>query len=134
MPTNLMSDQTAKEVLPARHRFDFMRDSFAFPNELVWEYRLDRVTGERIFGPRIPKPEYAHRCFALARVARQFFYHARFVADQPVATDEIYQQRIRAIMARNPRVPCKPEDQIVIAGFAGLRQFSEACEKLLKTE
>lgn len=113
-------------------RFEFARDSFAFANELVWEYRMDAAAGKMTFGPRDPKPEYAHRCFALARVARQFFYHARFAADQPVATDETYRQCVRAVIARHPRIPCKSEAQIVIPGFAGLRAFSRAQEKLLK--
>ena len=134
MPLNLMPDQTAKEVFHAPRRFDFRRDSFAFINELVWAYDYDPATGKMIFGRREPKPEYAHRCFALARVARQFFYHARFVADQAVVTDEFYQQRIRAVLARNPRRYCEPENQIVIPGFAGLREFSRAQEKNFKAE
>jgi hypothetical protein len=113
-------------------RFEFARDSFAFANELVWEYQLDAATGRRVSGPRQPKPEYAHRCFALARVARQFFYHARFAAEQPVASDEIYRQLVQAVIARHPRIPCKCGEQIVIPGFSGLREFSRAHEKILK--
>ena len=134
MPPNLTPDQTAKEVSRAPRRFDFMRDSFAFANELAWVYDRDPATGKMTFGRRNPKPEYAHRCFALARVARQFFYHAQFAADQTVSTDEIYRQRIRAVMSRNSRTACRPEEGIVIPGFAGLREFSRAQEKLLKTE
>ncbi len=129
-----MPDQTAKEVSRAPRRFDFMRDSFAFANELVWAYGCDPATGKMTFGRREPKPDFAHRCFTLARVARQFFYHARFAADQPIANDEIYRQRIRAVMSRNPRIPCKPAEQIIISGYAGLREFSRTHEKLLKTE
>jgi len=115
-------------------RFEFARDSFAFANELVWEYRKDAATGKRTLSSRDPKPEYAHRCFALARVARQFFYHARFAADRPVAADDIYQQLVRTVMARHPRIPCQPDRQIIIPGFAGLREFSRAQENLLKIE
>ena len=115
-------------------RFDFARDSFAFANELMWEYQLDATAGKRTLRPRIPKPDYAHRCFALARVARQFFYHARFAADCPTASDETYRQLVRTIIARHPRKPCKPEDQVISPGFAGLRDFSRAHEKLLKIE
>ena len=105
-------------------RFEFARDSFAFANELVWEYQMDAATGKRTLSSCDPKPEYAHRCFALARVARQFFYHARFAADRPVATDEIYQQLVRAVIARHPRIASKPDEQIIIPGFASLREFS----------
>ena len=115
-------------------RFEFARDSFAFPNELVWEYTTDAATGKMIFGRREPKPDYAHRCFALARVARQFFYHARFAADQPPATADLCRQLIRAVIARHPRTPCALAERIVIPGFAGLREFSRAQEKLFKTE
>src|SRR6267142_421703 len=106
MPTNLMPDQTAEEVSRDRCRFDFMRDSFAFANELVWAYDRNPTTGKMTFDRREPKPDYAHRCFALARVARQFFYHARFAADQPVVTEGIYRQLVRAVIARHPRTPC----------------------------
>ena len=115
-------------------RFEFERDSFAFPSELVWQYQTDPATGKRTLGPRDPKPQYAHRCFALARVARQFFYHARFLPDQPLATDDIYRQLVRAVIARHPRIPCEAREQIVIPGYAGLREFSRAQEKLLKVE
>ena len=115
-------------------RFEFTRDSFAFANELVWSYTKDAATGKQVFAPRNPKPEYAHRCFALARVARQFFYHARFEADKSKATPDICRQQVRAVMARHPRKPCRFEDQIVITGHAGLREFSRVHEKLLKFE
>jgi hypothetical protein len=132
MPANLMTDQTAKEVFRIQSGFDFARDSFAFINELVWAYDYDAATGKMTFGRRDPKPEYAHRCFAMARVARQFFYHARFAPEQNPVADEIYRQRVRAITARNPREACPPTARIVIPGFAGLREFSRAHEKILK--
>lgn len=114
--------------------FDFARDSFAFPNELVWEYRVDAATGSRMLRPRDPKPQYAHRCFALARVARQFFYHARFTAEAPIATDSSCRQLIRAVMARHPRLASKDGERVVIPGFPGLRAFSRAHEELFKAE
>ena len=30
-------------------RFEFARDSFAFANELVWEYQMDVATGKRFW-------------------------------------------------------------------------------------
>lgn len=113
-------------------RFEFARDSFAFPNELVWQYQTNPATGKWTLSARDPRPHYSHRCFALARVARQFFYHARFAADHPVATDDIYRQTVRAVMARHLRIPSNVQDQIVIPGFAGLRDFSRTQEKLFK--
>lgn len=113
-------------------RFEFPRDTFAFANELHWEYHFDAAAGKTTFSKRNPKPTYAHRCFVLTRAARQFFYHARFDADQKLASDEIYRQLIREVISRSPRTPCEPEKQIVIPGFANLREFSQAHEKLLK--
>ncbi|HEY1719066.1 MAG TPA: hypothetical protein VGH42_12335 [Verrucomicrobiae bacterium] len=115
-------------------RFEFERDSFAFPNELLWEYQFDAATRKTIFRKREPPPDYAHRCFVLTRAARQFLYHARFDAGQEVANEEIYRQLIRKVISRNPRTPCEPETQIIIPGFASLREFSAAREKLLKSE
>lgn len=122
-------------------RFEFARDSFAFANELLWEYHVDPVTGKTAFRQRQPRPNYAHRCFVLTSAARKFLYHARFDAEQKVADNETCRQLIRKVMARNPRVPCSggrrptaATDQIVFPGFASLREFSVAQEKLLKAE
>jgi hypothetical protein len=120
--------------LKTPRRFDFARDGFAFANELLWEYRFNSATGKTTFLKRAPKPDYALRCFVLARAARQFLFHARFDANLKIANDVIYRQLIRAVVSRNPRRPCEPENQIIIPGFASLREFSAAREKLLKAE
>jgi hypothetical protein len=132
MSPNLTLDQTVMTSPGTRRSFEFARDSFAFHNELVWAYHPDPVTGQMTFRERDPKPTYAHRCFALARVARQFFYHARFEPEQPVMSDAIYRERVRAILSRNPRIPCQPANQIIFPGFSGLREFSRVHEPLLK--
>jgi len=114
--------------------FDFARDSFAFANELVWEYRPDPATGRMDFLPREPKPAYAHRCFVLTRAARQFLYHARFDPAQTFAGESEYRRLVREVVSRSPRQPCGIENQIVIPGYASLREFSRVREKLLKLE
>ena len=82
-----------------------------------------------------PPPTYYHRCFVMVRSARQFFYHARFEPNQPVADDETYRRLIRQIVSRNPRLGSRPpEERIVIPGFDGLRSFSQAREALLKAK
>jgi hypothetical protein len=116
------------------HRFEFARDSFAFANELVWEYLPDAATGKTMAVPRCPKPEYHHRCFALVRVVRQFFYHARFAADQPEVSGAACRRLVRAVMARSRRTPSQAQERIVIPGFAGLREFSRSHEKTIKVE
>lgn len=115
-------------------RFEFERDSFAFANELIWEYRFDPTTGKTTFSRREPKPAYAHRCFVLTRAARQFLYHARFDAGWSVAEDATYRRLIREVVSRNSRTPCEQGQEIIIPGYAGLRQFSQAHEQLLKSE
>jgi len=119
-----------KQKIP--RRFDFARDTFAFANELLWEYRLDTASGKMNFRRREPKPDYAHRCFVLTRVARQFLYHARFDAGQKIVGDNIYSNLIRKILSQNPRMPS--ESPVVVPGFPGLREFSLEKEKLLKSE
>src|SRR5258705_348138 len=70
-------------MLAVRRRFEFERDAFAFPNELVWEYHFDEATGATAARRRVPAPDYALRCFVLIRAARQFLYHARFDPPAP---------------------------------------------------
>lgn len=113
-------------------RFEFARDTFAFANELLWEYQFDEVTRAMTFRKHEPKPEYAHRCFVLTRVARQFLYHAGFDAAQKPADDATYHRLVRTVVGRNPRVVS--ETPIIFPGFASLREFSAAKPKLLKAE
>lgn len=113
-------------------RFDFTRDRFAFANELAWEYFPDAATGKMQFRPREPKPEYSHRCFVLVRVARQFLYHARFDAAQKAADEKTYRQLVRQVLSGSPRQPCATNEQIMIPGYASLREFSAAHAKMLK--
>jgi hypothetical protein len=115
-------------------RFEFGRDTFAFANELHWEYRFDAATGKTTFGKRDPKPDYAHRCFVLTRAARQFLYHARFDPDHPETDEATCRRLIREVLLRNPRTPCAAGKEVVIPGYESLRQFSQAHEVLLKAE
>ena len=87
-------------MLAVRPRFEFERDTFAFPNELVWEYHFDEATGATASRRRVPPPEYALRCFVLVRAARQFLYHARFDPATPPAPDEVFRRQVRAVLAR----------------------------------
>jgi hypothetical protein len=120
--------------LPLERTFQFERDTFAFPNELVWEYRLDPSTGTMNTFRNVPRPNYAHRCFVLVRSCRQFFYHARFDPKQPKAETAQYQQLIRQVVSRSPRQPSPEIDLAVIPGYDCLREFSQAQEALLKAE
>lgn len=119
---------------PESRHFRFERDTFAFANELVWQYRLDPASGRMETFRNVPAPTYALRCFVLVRSARQFLYHARFDPSLPKADEAAYRRLIRAVVARSPRQPCRDEERVVIPGHASLRTFSQAEEKLLKAE
>jgi len=114
--------------------FQFERDTFAFPHELVWQYHFDPVTGAMTTFNTDPPPTYYHRCFVMVRSTRQFFYHARFEPDQPPAEPEVYRQLIRKIVSRSPRRPCAESERVAVPGYDGLRAFSRAHELLLKAE
>ncbi len=112
--------------------FQFERDTFAYPHELVWKYHFDPVTGAMSTTKTDPPPTYYHRCFVICRALRQFFYHARFEPDLPPADPATYEKLIRKVVARNVRKKCAETERIVIPGFDGLRAFSQAHEQLLK--
>ena len=119
-------------MLALARRFDFERDTFPFPNELVWEYRFDATAGQTRAVRRRPAPRYALRCFVLVRAARQFFYHARFEPADAPADDLTYRRLIRAVLVRPPRRPSPPPERVVIPGYAGLRDLSAAREPVVK--
>lgn len=114
--------------------FSFERDTFAFANQLLWQYAIDAATGATSTQRTSPPPTYAHRCFVMVRSARQFFYHARFEPSQPPLAAAEYRQRIREVVSRNPRRPSSEEKRVIIPGYEGLRAFSQGQEALLKAE
>jgi len=118
---------------PAAERFDFSRDTFAFPNELTWSYSFD-AKGRWVGKARQPKPTYALHCFVLARSAEQFFRFARFDPLQPIADDATYRRLIRRVVSNSPRKHLPDAKRIVFPGYADLRAFSTAHETLVKEE
>ena len=113
--------------------FAFERDSFAFANELVWTYRSD-AEGNWHSVRRSPPPTYAHRCFVLARTARQFFQHARFEPDAPAPSDDALRELVRRVARRSPREHSSDGERIAIPGYPSLRALSEARPDLLRDE
>lgn len=113
-------------------RFQFERDTFAFHNELVWEYRFDPATGRSTTLRNEPSPTYAHRCFVMVRSARQFLYHARFDPAQPLVEPATYRALIREVVSRSARRASVDADKIVIPGYDCLRAFSREQALLLK--
>lgn len=114
-------------------RFQLNNDSFAFANELNWEYEFT-ASGEVITHKNEPPPTYSLRCFPMTRAAREFFYHADFRPESPVVSPDEYRALIRAILKRSSRSLSAPQDKITIPGFENLHQFSGAYGDLLKAE
>ncbi len=113
--------------------FDFQKDTFAYANDLTWVYHYD-ANGKWVHERREPRPDYHQHCFVVARSARQFFENARFDPTQPIATEQTYRRLIRRVVSIDPSRPLDDSKRIVILGFADLREFSAAQEKLLKDE
>lgn len=111
--------------------FQFEADTFAYANELVWEYYYDEE-GEWKHERNPDEPDYTHHCFVVARSARQFFQHANFDPALPQATQEEYADLIREVISLDPKKETPASGRIVIPGYANLREFSESHEEVLK--
>jgi hypothetical protein len=129
----LISGCASRRPFTSDRPFDFQTDTFAFANELVWDYYFDE-RGRWVYKTHEPEPDYTHHCFVVARSARQFFQHARFDASLPVADAATYRRLIRKVVDRDPARVRPDADRIVIPGYPNLRAFSDAQERLLKDE
>ena len=118
---------------PSSRHFDFAKDTFAYENGLVWEYRYDS-NGKWTSRRRQPKPSYSQHCFVVSRSACQFFENAVFAPALPSADEATYRRLIRQLVSTNPRTTLPEERKIVFPGYADLRSFSQAHERLLKEE
>ncbi len=115
----------------SNRRFEFGADTFAYANELVWDYGYDS-SGRWTAHKRTPKPSYTLHCLVVARSARQFFEDARFAPEQAKVDAKTYARLVERVIGVNPRKPLPEADRIVIPGYADLREFSSANEQLLK--
>ena len=124
----------ASPVRPANARsFTFDTDTFAYANDLVWEYYFDEA-GAWKHRRREPPRDYTHHCFVVARSARQFFEHAKFDPRQPVASADTYRKLIRKVVDTDPSRDLSADRKVTIPGYANLREFSKQQEKLLQEE
>ena len=112
-------------------RFDFQRDTFSFPNQLLWEYFYD-TNGNWVTRDRDPKPTYWQHCFVLASASKQFFMNARFAPEKPVADEKTYRRLIRRVVSTSPRHALDEAHKIELPGYSDLRSFSREHEQLLK--
>ena len=88
-----------------RSPFRFPGDTFAFANELVMEYEIDPVTRDLSSHSKEKPAEFALRCGAMARAARQFYSVARFDPSAPAADEETYTHLVREVLSTDPRDP-----------------------------
>ncbi len=129
----LVQGCASKPAAVSNRPFTFGHDTFAFANELVWEYGWDSQ-GHWRGKPRTPRPEYSQRCFVLTRAAIQFFGHATFDPNAPRVDDLTYRRLIHEVLASNPRKLSPDDARIRIPGYPDLRTFSAELEPLLKRE
>lgn len=110
----------ADPAAATRARFDLEHDAFAFAN-LV---RAERPGWNDSF---------ANYCLLIARSASQFYRFARFEPDQSPASPEEYARLVHEVMARPAWAPPADDAQRVgIPGYANLRDFSAAQERVVK--
>lgn len=121
----------SETAFPPR-RFEFGRDTFAFANELVWDYETDSNSQKTITRRSSVPRNYTQRCFVMTRSARQFFHHAAFDPALPQANDAEYRRLIQSVVAGDPRSHGRETGRIVIPGFDSLHHFSESKAGALK--
>jgi len=110
--------------------FVFRSDTFAYSNEVYRENIYD-ASGKAQKKEK-PDPDYALRCFVMARSARQFYQFATFDPSLPQADDKACEKLVREIIGRDP-MQCGPaEERVVIPGFTNLFQFSASRTRLLQ--
>ncbi len=112
--------------------FRFERDTFAFANDTVWEYRVEPGSGRTAWRRRDPVPVFSLRCGNMARGARQFHLHARFAPEQPAPASSALAALVADVLARDARAVAPSPDPVVVPGYADLRQLSAAHEGLVK--
>jgi hypothetical protein len=118
----------------AARPFNHPADTLAFRNETLWTYALDPQTGRQVHQRREVPPEYHLRCFVLARTVKQFHAHACFEPALPPLDEAGFRQRLRSLVARNPRTVSAPGQRVVFPGHVDLHSFSAAWESLCKAE
>ena len=88
-------------------RFQFERDTFAYANELVFNYQ----NGVHVADTNAPNRErsYTRRCFIMAAGVVQFWKHARFDPQAPPVSKNDLARRIRpaAFDARHRAAYCR---------------------------
>lgn len=115
----------------AGRSFQYPQDTFAYVNELVFNYE----NGVHTSPTNAPAREhsYTRRCFIMAAGVVQFWKHARFDPLAPPVSETELARRIREVRNDATWWPSEPLDQrIVFPGFTNLYEFSEREGPLLR--
>ena len=106
--------------------FNFARDTFAFPNETVFDYHEGVPYARRSSpGRNQPKP-YTWRCFVMSRSVVQFKKFARFDPQTAPPDDAELAHRLHVICHQHPwAAPWSEDRRVVISGYKDLRELSE---------
>ncbi len=106
--------------------FNFARDTFAFPNQTVFDYH-EGIPYERASSPGKNEPTpYTWRCFVMSRGVEQFKKFARFEPKQPPPDDTELAHRLRIISHQHPWAePWSADRRVVISGYKDLRELSK---------
>ena len=111
--------------------FDFQQDTFAYANELVFNYQ----NGVHVADTNAPNREhsYTRRCFIMAAGVVQFWKHARFDPQAPPVPADELAHRIRLVRNRAAWWPSEPPDQrVAFPGFASLHDLSTREGRLVR--
>lgn len=108
------------------------QDTFAFANELKWEYTYNPATGKMDHRPRRPSPKFTNRCVPMARAARQFLFHSTFEPQQPPVGEAEYARLVKQVLARSPHKVSSPSHCVSIPGYTNLHDFSAAHPEVLQ--
>jgi hypothetical protein len=131
--TSTSTTSTTSTDMPSRS-FDFSRDVFTYTNDNYWSYDFESDPGRTIVTRRPEEVDHGQRCTIMARVARQFFYSARFDPSGAKLSRADYRELIRSVLASSPRAERPTDTPVVFPGYADLRSFSVEFESLLKAE
>lgn len=119
------------EAHPANFRFD--RDTLAFANATVFEYREGEARLRTAPAPDTQSSDYKRRCFVMTRTAMQFHKFARFEPNQPPLDDKTLAARVRSVTRHAAWRSALPvEQKIIFPGYANLRELSKARTNVLK--
>jgi hypothetical protein len=111
--------------------FRFDRDTFAFANQTVFDYREGHAYARKKSRQR--GDVYNRRCFVLCRTATQFYKFARFDPRSAPLDDKALAARIRSVTKQQAWAAPLPENErVVFPGYANLREMSEARGKILR--